>query len=340
MSASEAAEVMPQTPDAQTNAAANFTEDWPTGLEISVEYCTRSPFHARYDPDKYREYFQSVSDAFQSRSAQTKIVGNPFTGRRRVWNVFEGAEEVEVPRLGAFEVTVNSEQTGEVNIFSKLETRHWPNLPVLVRQVDRLLRGEPLLQPTQSTESPRKRLENTSNTWQKSSTTPTATPRSPVSPERTVADLPSVSPKKTSPKKAASGRKEAPVTQEVESPPAAAQGANNVSQPTTGVLNLEDAQYGADEFEGDESGEGSSGLGAKVWMPGAARQEHWEVDQGENKDKPEENLPGEASNADKKDVEEQQVQPVNGAVEVQPQQPTAPAPQPVVSESPIASNEY
>jgi hypothetical protein len=182
--------------------AAPEPEEWPPELEICVEYCTRSVYHARYDPDKYIKYFNLVEDEFRARSAPTKIVGNPFTGRRRVWKVFDKfgplAEDIDVPRLGSFEVTVNSEQTGQVTIFSKLETRHWPNPRILVIQVDRLLRGETLLQPLPTGNSPRKRIQNdTGTSWaQNASPRSNTSPRSNASPERTPKPTPLTSPKK------------------------------------------------------------------------------------------------------------------------------------------------
>lgn len=292
------------TPSEETVAAATgyntAPQSWPADLEITVEYCTRSPFHARYDPDKYLHIFEMVRDAFLARSAQTKIAGNPFTGRRQIVREYDKygplQEEVDLPRLGAFEVSVNSAQTGCVTIFSKLELRRWPNPPILVVQVDRLLRGEPLLQPLPprdrgDSNSPRKPVpqatESSSYWMQKTNTTSTAsTPRSPRSPERSeaVKTSPKVSPKKVkaSPKKRTSGNKETSSTQEAVRPAADSKGEGvaSATRPKTAESNseFEDAQYGADDFEGDESGEGSSCFGTKVWMPGAAKEEKWEED--------------------------------------------------------------
>lgn len=253
-------------------------EEWPPELEVCIEYCTRSPFHARYDPDKYVYYFNAVGDAFRTRSTLAKIVGNPCSGRKRVWKAFDKfgplSEDVDVPRLGAFEVTVNSDKTGQVTIFSKLETRHWPNPRVLVCQVDRLLRGEPMIQPLPTRDSPRRRRLNESSCyWAQKTTSPTSTPREHASPERSEKASP-----RPSPKKAASGRKEAPPMRETAPVTADSKGIANETQPATEPTTLfeEDVPYD-DGFEGDESGDGSSCLGTnKVWMPGAAKEEKWE----------------------------------------------------------------
>lgn len=258
-------------------------EPWPPGLEICVEYCKRSAFHARHDPEKYAAYFSMVVEAIQLRSAQTKIVGNEFEGRSRMWKAFDKlgplAQEQDIPRLGAFEVTVRSEQLGEVTIFSKLETRHWPNPRILILQVDRLLRGEPLLKPVAS---PRKKRNpnETSYYWSQKSYSPQATPRSNVSPERTPRvekSSPQASPKKD--RKAASGKKESPAP-EAAPPPSDSKGMADANETAASASNtFEDAQYEEEGFEGDESGDGSSGLGGtKVWMPGAAKEEKWEED--------------------------------------------------------------
>jgi len=307
MAVSEVPDTMPQAPEVTTNEASHGNDTWPPELEICIEYCMRTAFHARYDPDKYTEYFQLVRDAFHVRSAQTKIVGNPFTGRTKMWtslNSFGGLQDnVEFPRLAAFEVTVKSLQTGSVTIFSKLETRRWPNPRVLVLQVDRLLRGETLLNPLPSARghsprkgalySPRQTEQGaTATSWGASKSSVSSPPRTPRSPERTAANttMPRPGSKKSSP-----GRTEAPITQETVQPvppivtamestgpdmatPPSAHLALDTSKEVFRTISpskedLEDNGYGED-FE--ESGEGSSCYGTKVWMPGAVKSEKWE----------------------------------------------------------------
>lgn len=282
-----------ETPDAVLQSPGGThvpMETWPPELEICVEYCTRRPFHARYDPDKYEDYFQAVSDIFRARCGQTKIVGNPFTGRCKVWGAYDKfgsiAEEVDLPRLGAFEVTMNCEQTGHITIFSKLETRRWPNLRVLVIQVDRALRGEPLLQPVASpldgSHSPRKRIaqvtELNSSSFQKSSASTASTPRSPLSPDRTSA------PTKASHKRVTPGGKEASVTSRKKSEPAVdLSGVGIPSQTDAAADPYADFE---ESFEGDESaGDSSCFGGTKVWMPGATKSEKWEEEEEGTKDK-------------------------------------------------------
>lgn len=304
MAVSEAPDTMPQAPEVTTNEASHGNESWPPELEIYIEYCMRTAFHARYDPDKYMEYFQLVRDAFLVRSAQTKIVGNPFKGRTKMWKSFDNfgglPDDVDVPRLGAFEVTAKSAQTGCVTIFSKLETRRWPNPRILVLQVDRLLRGEALLNPLPSTSghsprkgapySPRQTEQGASATsWSASKSSVSSPPRSPRSPERTAANTTMPRP---SSKKSTAGRTEAPITQEAAKPvlpiatatespgpymaaPVPALLALDTSKEifNTSKEDLEDNGYG-EEFE--ESAE--SCYGTKVWMPGAVKSENWEAE--------------------------------------------------------------
>lgn len=310
MEMSEASDIMLQSQGVATNEvmANEKMEIWPQELEICIEYCTRNVFHARYDADKYMVYFQSVSDAFLARSAQTKIVGNPFTGKRRIWKAFDKygplTEDVDLPRLGAFEVTVNSEATGCVTIFSKLDTRRWPNPRILTVQVDRLLRKEPLLQPLPSqsprndeSRSPRKQsprvieyglpatnLSSTDLASTKSVTSQASTARSPCSPEREKAAPSAPAPRMSSKKSDTGNKKDG----------SGGQGSPKASVDSTGVdeaarlratsnEEVEDAQYGGDDFEGEESGDGSSCFGAKVWMPGAAKEEKWENEEEANR---------------------------------------------------------
>lgn len=149
--ASEEGGKSPQSPGAANDSADG--KEWPEDLQISVEYCIRSPFHARYDPEKYKEYFEMVRDVFSSRNPQMKIVGNP-EGQKKPTKSFDTfgtsiiQESTDMPRLGAFEVTVNSSEKGlGAVIFSKLETRRWPDPRILVKQVERLLANKPMLQP-------------------------------------------------------------------------------------------------------------------------------------------------------------------------------------------------
>lgn len=271
-------DVAPQAAEASPKANEwQGMEPWPSELEICVEYCTRSAFHARHDPEKYNYYFGMVEEAFLIRSPQTKIVGNPFTGRSRQWKAYGAmAQDVDLPRLGSFEVTVRSAQleekyaSGEVTVFSKLETRHWPNPRILVIQVDRLLRGEELLKPLPpSPRRKRQQNETSISYWSKQNFSPQSTPRFQYempSPEK--------SSPRPSPKKVASGRKE-PAVQQAAQPPTDSKGTEQTVAETSEVF--EESQYD-EEFEGDESGEGSSCVGTKVWMPGAAKEEKWEED--------------------------------------------------------------
>jgi len=294
MAASEVPDTMSQTPEHATEKGTCGSEEWPSDLEVCIEFCTRSAFHARYDPDKYLAYYQMVGDAFRVRSAQTKIVGNPFVGRYKLATPNEQfGQEADLPRLGAFEVSVNSEKFagGRQAIFSKLESRRWPNPRVLILQVERLLRGEPLLQPLPppldenglQIQSPRRTLPRPNKDGSYGSPRSPASTWSSASPPRAPPAPSSATTSPSKPKKP--GRKEASATQETR--PAtgdskgASKGALSASEPHTAeqlpATGLEEP-YEA-EFEGEDSADNSSGCGPKVWMPGAARQEKWEEEE-------------------------------------------------------------
>jgi len=308
MAVSEEPDAMLQS--AQTSpgalALALETQSWPLDLEICIEYCTRSPFHSRYDLDQYVRYFELVSEAFRMRWAQTKIVGNPFTGRRKIWissdQFGQISEEVEMPRLGAFEVSVNCAQTGCVTIFSKLDNRRWPNPRILVLQVDRLLRGEDMLQalpPSSargSSRSPRKPSPSksvgggTARSWTgpKTGASAGSSPRTPRSAAATSPERSNTAPAPlgaSPPSSRKAGRKdkdkdkdkdkEVPVAQDSAPPRADSRGvAADAAFAATALPRVDGAASEFDDFE--ESGEGSSCFGTKVWMPGASMNEKWE----------------------------------------------------------------
>jgi hypothetical protein len=67
--------------------------------------------------------------------------------------------------------------------------------------------------------------------------------------------------------------------QELPQPAAEPKGAADTNPPVVESTSFdEDAQYGVDDFEGDESGDGSL-YGTKVWMPGDAKEEKFEEEE-------------------------------------------------------------
>jgi selT/selW/selH-like putative selenoprotein len=118
-------------------------------IEVSIEYCTRSTFHTKHNPEKYADYFNEVKDALFKRFNHIRVTGNPenpMSGRRAfgIADHLGPLKDVSKPRLGSFEVTVTHGSTGTKSIFSKLESGRWPKPEGLVRAVERALEGDSL----------------------------------------------------------------------------------------------------------------------------------------------------------------------------------------------------
>jgi len=126
-------------------------------LEVSIEYCTRSTFHTKHNPEKYAGYFNEVKDALFKKFNHISVKGNPeepASGRRAfdLKDQLGPMKDVSRPRLGSFEVTVTHGSTGTRTVFSKLESGRWPKPERLVRAVEKALEGDtlPCLSPIPS----------------------------------------------------------------------------------------------------------------------------------------------------------------------------------------------
>jgi len=118
-------------------------------VEVSIEYCTRSSFHTKHNPEKYADCFNEVKDALFKRFNHIRVRGNPdvpVSGRRAftLTDCLGPLKDVSKPRLGSFEVMLTHGTTGTKSVFSKLESGRWPNPDGLVRAVERVLSGDSL----------------------------------------------------------------------------------------------------------------------------------------------------------------------------------------------------